>query len=576
MYPAPQPDEYKLDLKMRPKLLLSRLDADLLAYLRELKAPELLCAHDEQINIVAVTIEEQPPARYINGFIFTQETPAIGFYHAVNCALGFQLYLQRNGGVLPFNHRMPRLIGAALNGGAVVDPLDFLEGREEEEEVKLLLGVLEDIKEESLYDFSSEVGGFRMALRFTIVDDQSLDYAYRFLTPLAGRIQHLVLNRCELSNSMLGKLVDNEKQQLLEALLSLQSLDLSSNRLTDEALTILGSLFRHCRTLHRIDLGSNHISLANEGILHAFLLSVGAYKLELNLANNQISNAAIIAKYFVAAEGSLPVATLDVSANRFKTEELGLLARAYLDAKKEREHYQLELKIGEMEFEDTAGFELLTKQHRQSQPTALSVPLLMTKIFETRLGDRNAMAESKLRQAETVDYLLKRYEAEAIVGNFYARKKIKGELVAMGVDPEVMLENEPVEIKVARMEQEQFVCQKLEAVFNYQLDGSRVVADINAVLKMGRRRGLEGSAIDSLAFLKHRLELLLEAWAREGHFGRICQQVLLKAPKRYRSAHQEAKRTGSPLLGIDYRSLTEIDEAQLLNILNSEADSPEP
>lgn len=57
---------------MRPKLLLDKRDPDIVAYLRELKAPEIRVKGDEEINIVALSIEEEF-GKYINGFIFSNE-----------------------------------------------------------------------------------------------------------------------------------------------------------------------------------------------------------------------------------------------------------------------------------------------------------------------------------------------------------------------------------------------------------------------------------------------------------------------------------------------------------------------
>jgi len=55
---------------MRPKLLLQRKDPDVLAYLEELRAPQLPLSEEESINIVAIAIQEESLGKYVNGFIF--------------------------------------------------------------------------------------------------------------------------------------------------------------------------------------------------------------------------------------------------------------------------------------------------------------------------------------------------------------------------------------------------------------------------------------------------------------------------------------------------------------------------
>ena len=95
------------------------------------------------MNIVAITIEEQSLGKYINGFIFTRPEEAIEFYEAIHRALGYQLYCQKLLEInLPFNVNLSNLVGDVMNGRCVINPVDFADGKEGEEETKMIGSML--------------------------------------------------------------------------------------------------------------------------------------------------------------------------------------------------------------------------------------------------------------------------------------------------------------------------------------------------------------------------------------------------------------------------------------------------
>ena len=57
---------------------------------------------------------------------------------------------------------------------------------------------------------------------------------------------------------------------------------------------------------------------------------MGNYKLLLNVSKNKISNVRVINKYFINAEGVVPVQSIDIKDNMFKREHLTMLVKAYL------------------------------------------------------------------------------------------------------------------------------------------------------------------------------------------------------------------------------------------------------
>ena len=70
--------------------------------------------------------------------------------------------------------------------------------------------------------------------------------------------------------------------------------------------------------MHSIDLSHNSINFEKDGILYSFLMSIGRYKLKLNLSANMIKNVQLIAKYFVNIDGNIPISSLNIYDNPFK------------------------------------------------------------------------------------------------------------------------------------------------------------------------------------------------------------------------------------------------------------------
>ena len=83
-------------------------------------------------------------------------------------------------------------------------------------------------------------------------------------------------------------------------------------------------------------------------MLNSFLQSIGKYKLKLNFASNHISNAKIINKYFVNAEGDIPVQFIDICDNWFQAAHLSLLAKVYLERKQADPIFMLEMRVGQI------------------------------------------------------------------------------------------------------------------------------------------------------------------------------------------------------------------------------------
>jgi hypothetical protein len=73
--------------------------------------------------------------------------------------------------------------------------------------------------------------------------------------------------------------------------------------------------------------------LEKTGVLDGFLQLINNYKLRLDLSACQIKNAQIILKYFINAEGDIPVEYLNVDGNPFKSDHLSALAKAYVQRK---------------------------------------------------------------------------------------------------------------------------------------------------------------------------------------------------------------------------------------------------
>ena len=77
---------------------------------------------------------------------------------------------------------------------------------------------------------------------------------------------------------------------------------------------------------------------------------------------------------------------------------------------------------------------MLTREFRQNMPTAMSVPLTLSR--HSFQAPEEIHEESK--RSVVIDELLRKYEAESIAGNFFKRKQIKQELIGLGVDEEVI------------------------------------------------------------------------------------------------------------------------------------------
>ena len=69
-------------------------------------------------------------------------------------------------------------------------------------------------------------------------------------------------------------------------------------------------------------------------------------------------------------------------------------------------------------------------------PTAMAVPLAVSRHSTIRQNSFN-MENDEPHLAVTIEELLRRYEAEAITGNFYARHKLREELLNLGAVEEL-------------------------------------------------------------------------------------------------------------------------------------------
>jgi len=95
-------------------------------------------------------------------------------------------------------------------------------------------------------------------------------------------------------------------------------------------------------------LSNNQISFEKSGVLDSFLQSINKYKLKLDLSFCQIQKAQIILKYFINAEGDIPVEYLNIDGNPFKNDHLSALAKAYVRRKQNDPNFRLEVTISQI------------------------------------------------------------------------------------------------------------------------------------------------------------------------------------------------------------------------------------
>jgi hypothetical protein len=166
---------------MRARLLVGRRDEGVEAYLKELHVERT----QQNNNIVAVINQEE---KFINGFVFREESTALDFYESLNTAIATQIYLQKLPDSLPFNPKILNLLAEALNGRCTITPDDFADGRQEQEEdeVKFVLDFLRGLQGEPGVNFRGQLS--EMQLRFRIIDETSRDYAVHFLEVFPERV----------------------------------------------------------------------------------------------------------------------------------------------------------------------------------------------------------------------------------------------------------------------------------------------------------------------------------------------------------------------------------------------------
>lgn len=90
-----------------------------------------------------------------------------------------------------------------------------------------------------------------------------------------------------------------------------------------------------------------------------------------------ITNGKVITKYFIEAEGNIPIAVLDLTGNPFTAEQRNIIARSYIE-KTNDNNYRLEIIMGEIELKDSSAFEFLVKNFKKKKSTALIIPLTIT------------------------------------------------------------------------------------------------------------------------------------------------------------------------------------------------------
>jgi hypothetical protein len=333
---------------MRVRLLIGRRDDGVESYLKELKIENV----QKDSNIVAVINKDE---NCINGFVFHRENIALEFYESLNVAIVTQMYIQTLPESMPFNCRIINMLGETLNGRCIINPDDFAESKQEEDELNFVLDFLRNLSAEPLVNFKSYL--CEMQLKFRIIDEASKDYATRFLSSFPEKLERLTLSECEITSNMFGQILPGyAPQNISERLTLLQEVNLSNNLLNDDVFTTITKLLKNSKKLQTLNLNHNNITFEKESILVSFLSAVVNIRLSLCLSNNSIHNTKHIVKYLVSAEGSLPLSELDVSFNPILPEDLATLTKAYLVRVKQNGNYEFKLHLNQLEFQEPHSF----------------------------------------------------------------------------------------------------------------------------------------------------------------------------------------------------------------------------
>lgn len=274
---------------------------------------------------------------------------------------------------------------------------------------------------------------------------------------------------CELTSNMMAQiLLGIAPANIGERLIRLQQLNLSKNGLSDDVFTTLTKLLKSARKLQTLILNENSISFQKESILVGFLCSVVNFQLNLQLSNNSIHNAKHIIKYLINADGPLPLSELDISYNPIAPEELAILAKAYL-AKVKQEGFEFRLHLNQLELQEPQAFEFLQEEYRAKRPSTMAtmaIPMTLSKHVIRKKGKEIGSTEEELNKSAKIEELFRNYGLEVFNGNFFRLKKIKAELMALGLDEEAIAADVQ-KFNHQKQLQEKMIVRKMEACLNF-------------------------------------------------------------------------------------------------------------
>ena len=145
----------------------------------------------------------------------------------------------------------------------------------------------------------------------------------------------------------------------------------------------------------------------------------------MDLAHNNIKNHRLILKYLLAAEGSIPLASLNLTNNPFEPQDLAILTRIYLNRVRDEPEFDFRLHIEEMELDQPHAFEFLQAECWSKRPKTMSIPLAVSRHPERRVNKE--IAHRDVDSGE-IDEMLKAYGCRLMTGDLYSAASLHREL----------------------------------------------------------------------------------------------------------------------------------------------------